>query len=450
LLAVLALVATAGGYWYWRERGQAADPIPPDVALEGVEPDVRAAISQARKRVVEEPKSALAWGDLGMVLRAHAFDGEADECFKVASELDGQDARWPYYRGLQALLRDPGNALRFLRRAAELGSSAPDYDRALQFRLAEALIERNQFAEAEGIVQRFHAADPSDARASYDMGLIALAQGNARAARAYLEPCAKVLFVRKKATAHLAFICQQLDDPSAAAQYADASRRALEDAPWPDPYVSDYLALEVGLQSRYLRAETLKSQGRLAEAARAFEEIAQRVPNPRSLVAAGISLAEVGDYARAEEFLRSCLKLEPEHIQANYFLAVTLFFQAERNWSAGSKGDSTRAQFAECAKYARASLSQKPDHALAYQFLGRALLYLDEKKEAAKQLRMAVACRPESVDSQLYLAEALLKLGEKSDADAVLKTAESLAGMGDPRIQNLRQRLAKKLDGKGD
>src|SRR4051812_35470098 len=59
------------GWWWWRQE---PDPQPPPLALENAEPDVVHALEKARARVRGEPRSAAAWGHLGMVLLAHGYE----------------------------------------------------------------------------------------------------------------------------------------------------------------------------------------------------------------------------------------------------------------------------------------------------------------------------------------------------------------------------------------
>ena len=50
-----------------------------------------AALAQARAAVQESPRSAAAWGRLGMVLAAHDFRAEANACLAQAERLDPLD-----------------------------------------------------------------------------------------------------------------------------------------------------------------------------------------------------------------------------------------------------------------------------------------------------------------------------------------------------------------------
>src|SRR5690349_21588977 len=82
VLALLggALPAAALGIANWRRTRTAeadliaaAAPEPPSVDPTGVDPAVLAAIDSARGAVRQSPRSANAWGRLGMILAAHNF-----------------------------------------------------------------------------------------------------------------------------------------------------------------------------------------------------------------------------------------------------------------------------------------------------------------------------------------------------------------------------------------
>src|SRR5947208_1564349 len=71
------MIAGFGAYAWYARRG----PEPPGIALQGIDPAVAAAVEDARAAVRRSPRSADAWGTLGMTLQAHQFLAEAEVCF---------------------------------------------------------------------------------------------------------------------------------------------------------------------------------------------------------------------------------------------------------------------------------------------------------------------------------------------------------------------------------
>ena len=99
---------------------------PPAVRVAVPDPDVAAAIEQARDAVRKEPRSGRAWGQLGMVLSAHAYMTEAATCYDQAGRLDPTEPRWPYFHALAVRPEDPAAAVPLLRRAADLWGDRDD------------------------------------------------------------------------------------------------------------------------------------------------------------------------------------------------------------------------------------------------------------------------------------------------------------------------------------
>jgi len=191
LLAV-ALATLAGGavcVWWWLRPPTAAPVIPPPIPPNIQDPEILQVIEETRQDVIDHPRSADAWGRLGMVLLAQLFDIDADHCFAEAARLDPSDARWPYGRGLLALKRNPDNALPFLRQAIAV-ESRPGTLSDYSMQLAEALLERRELDEAEQLFGQEYERDPSNLRAAFGLGLIAVARDDDRAAEKFLTVAA--------------------------------------------------------------------------------------------------------------------------------------------------------------------------------------------------------------------------------------------------------------------
>ena len=115
-VALLLAAAAAGGYFAWRPR----PPAVPAVPTEGLDPEVAAAIDEARAAVVARPRSAAAWGHLGLVLFAQDMYVPCVAPLAEAERLDAKDPRWPYFRGLALILQQPDEGIVLLERAAQL------------------------------------------------------------------------------------------------------------------------------------------------------------------------------------------------------------------------------------------------------------------------------------------------------------------------------------------
>jgi tetratricopeptide (TPR) repeat protein len=442
----LLVVSAGGGAAWWRLRPKPyVPPEPPRLPVqEGADPAVVAAVERARQNVLAEPKSAPAWGELGMAFAAHGYEPEAAHCFTEAERLDPADPRWPYFRGLFAAVNQPEQTVAHLRRALDVGSApgraiAPDALAVIRLKLAETLFEQGAVDEAESLFRVELARTPDDPRARFGLAQVALTRGDRRAAREAFTALADDPYARKRAASLAAALARADGDLAVATKFEEAARQVREDPSWPDPYLQQLRTREVGQQGLLREVEALEAAGQLPRATQLLLDVVQTDPKPRLLATTGIYLAKIRDYPRAEAMLRECLRLDPGNSQAHYFLCVVSFELATER--AQTRPAEARALFQEAVKSGRAAVAAKSDHGLAWLYLGRSLLGLDEPVAAIEALRQAVACRPEVLDTHLYLGEALAATGEKAEAIRSAQNAEKLAKPGDPRPHQLLDRL---------
>jgi len=110
-------------------------------------------LSDAERRVLENPMDDEAWGDLGDEYRAAGREQEALDAYRRAAMLDPADGEW------QNNLIDAGIDLDELIDAWL--TSLPDDDERVGD-LADALVERGRFEDALQLYQRAHEIDPDD------------------------------------------------------------------------------------------------------------------------------------------------------------------------------------------------------------------------------------------------------------------------------------------------
>lgn len=447
-IAVIALLVAGGiGVWY---LARPRPPLPPEmVTADGADPAVVAAVEKARQQVLANPRQAANWGELGMVFGAHGFDSEAEQCLAEAQRLDSADARWPYLRGLAATVNSPDRAVPLLRHAIDLlkrnNERKPKDTEALataQLQLAEILLDRHETNEAETLFREGIAKNPNNPRALFGLAQVALTRGDRKTARKALTDLAKSPFTRKRAAILLAALTREEGDLADAASYEQSARQLPEDPPWPDPYLVQLRSREVGQQGILRDAQTLTTAGQHRQALDLLLPLIQENPNPRILVSTGITLGKLRQYAQAKELFQECLRREPGNSQAHYFFAVMLFEQAAE--LAPSEKEKARSLLREAEESASKAVQLKPDHGLAWLYLGRARLGLGETREAIEALQQAVACRPEFADPHLYLAEALAANGQTEGAIRHAHDAEKLVRPDDVHAKQLIDRLTGK------
>jgi tetratricopeptide (TPR) repeat protein len=406
LSVCLLVTALAGAWWLWpREKA----PELPAVDLAGVDPAVAAAVEVRLAKVRESPRSADAWGRLGTVLAAHNFEAAALACLAQAERLDPEEPRWPYYQGVALSLGDPEAALPKLRRAVELCGDAPAAPRLV---LAEVLLGQGHLDEAAGQYRHLLARHPGNDWARLGLARVAAAQDRPQDSLAELDQAAAGRYCRKAAYALRAQVQQRLGNAAAAA--ADLRRSAdLPDGPgWPDPFVAEIEALQVGERAALQRAARLINQGRVPEGARLLRQTTRDYPRSYGAwLMLGQGLLKGQDFAAAEQALRRAVRLAPAPVDARYFLGVALL----------ERGESRSA--ADCF---RAAAQLKPDHALAYYQLGRCLGRLGDRAGAVGAFRDAVRCKPDLADAHAELGELLLQGGRRAEAVEHLRQAVDL------------------------
>jgi tetratricopeptide (TPR) repeat protein len=426
-----------------------AESEPPAIPLDGVEKPVADAITAARDRVVEQPRSAEAWGQLGKVLLAHRFNEQAAHCFARAEKLEGTQPRWPYYRGLLAANEDDRLALAHFRRAAELGDRYDPGVLSTRLRLAELLVEQGQTEEAEAQLRVVAGKDPNNPRLLFNWGLLALARDDLDTAIDSLSRLTKHPSARKKACAQLAILYRRREDEAKAAELTRMAAQLPPDSSWEDRYAEEYRKIQINSQERLRQARALEAEGRIGEVVALLDGISKDTDSEQARLELGTNLIKLGQYGEAEKALRNTLAHNPDKVQAHYHLAVVLFIQAIQAAGTGpGVPEVALAKYRESAEHARQAIARKPDHALAHMYLGRALLALGQGEEGLKELRAAIACKPDEARVHFFLAEALADARQNEEGLRHLELATRLAGKGaalpeDAAVQRIREKLTK-------
>ncbi|HVS39081.1 MAG TPA: tetratricopeptide repeat protein [Gemmataceae bacterium] len=431
--AVVILAAAAGWYgWRW-----ATTPAPPIIPLDGLDPDVAAAIRSKLDKVRQDGRSAAAWGELGQTLLAHDEVDHADPCFAQAERFAPNEPRWPYYRGLIRRAENPEAALPFLRRAVELCDQYDHGNDAPRLTLAETLRQAGADAEAEDQLKRVLARDLANPRAHFDLGVLARERKDDGAAEKHFLAAAKSPSGRQKSYQALAAIHHEQGNGAEAE--ADERRAAAPPADdlWDDRYIADYEQMEVGRRGRFAQAEQLEGANRLADALPILLELAKDAADARAQIEAGKVLMRLGKLDDAERYFRAAVGKASQQAEANNFLAFALYTEGEQQERSGGDG---RAKYEEALACSRKALQLKPDHVTAFQYQGLALLKLGQRREAIESMRQAVLLRPELVELHMTLAGALEADGRRGEAVKEYRRAMEVAP-DDPKPRAALQRL---------
>jgi tetratricopeptide (TPR) repeat protein len=420
LAAILAGLGAAVSFVRFRDP----PPVPPDAPGDESEPAVAVAVRLARERVLKEPRSGAAWGELGEVFIANELEQESAVCFTQAERFEPSNPRWPYFRGGPILNQgDRAGAVPYFQRATDLVEASGEANDTPRLFLAETLLALGRMDEAEGHYRRVLARHPDDLRAHYGLGLLAVARDQWDAARDEFRRCLGSPQAQQKACVQLAAVCQRLGDTDEADKFRQQADRLPKDLDWSDPYVAEYLKRAVKKRNRYRLVEDLQAAGRFPEALKALQPLTEDYPDDYlPQLTLGKVLGQMGEVSSAERVLRRALQLAPDKAQVHYYLSLILMLKGQQLEKKGA-AEQAEAAFREAVQRAREALAITKDNGYAYMTLGQSLKSLGQRDEALAALRQSVRCNPELPELHFYLGALLAEKGEAAEARRHLEEA---------------------------
>src|SRR4051812_18207169 len=259
-----------------------------------------------------------AYGQMGMLLLAAEYRGEAESALLNAETFNPRDARWPYYLGhLYKLRGEAAKSIASFARALEL---QPDDVPTLVW-VGEGDLDQGKPDEAEAQFTKALSLQPRSVAAQYGLGRVALAKQEYAKAVEHLE---KTLSLDPQAAVvhyPLAMAYRGLGD-QAKAQAHLSLRGTLALKP-EDPMMdrlnallNSALAYEVSGADALDRADFKGA----ADSFRKGIEVAPKEPSLHHKL--GTALALLGDGNGAVEQFNEALKLDPNFVKAHYSLAV--------------------------------------------------------------------------------------------------------------------------------
>lgn len=404
-LAVLICGLWAAGKYY---RASPLEQLPA-IDASRAHPSVQRAIDEARAAVAAAPRSGLAWGRLGAVLRAHDFDVEANQCLAHAGHLDPQEVRWPYLLGISLAVSDPQGAEEQFRRAAEL---RPEL--ALpRLRLGELLLDQRRLDEASRQFQSVLATGTDNPRAHLGLARAACLQGDFKAGLQAAQASAAGAPGQRATHELLLQIHHRLGDDRAAA----AERRLLDSLPtaettWDDTFVDWVMRFRRDPAWLASSAQELLAAGRDRDAVALLEELVAAEPgDPQWPVRLGRTLVQLREYTRAAAVLDAALEKHSDSAELRFQRGIVHF--VEQQWPAAVVA------FREAVRL-------KPDYSLAHYNLGHALKRLGDRDGAIAAFRDAVRFQPDFAAAHANLGGLLLETGARAAAHEHLRTAVAL------------------------
>lgn len=392
LLLVAMGLAFAVWFSFFREQ-----PRLPKIDLSNASPQLAEAIAEASTDVRRHPRSADAWGRLGMVLLAHDYFPEADECFFQASRYDPRAAEWPYLSAQACSKIDPTRAITLLERAVALREEEPTF----RLLLGELLLEQGRLDDAEKNLAEVLKSDQQRAWGHLRLAQVALCRNEPAQALKQAQLAEQAQPTVKAFHVLLAEIHFRLGDTKAAERERQESL-ALPAEKWHDPYMEQVERLKVEVVPRLAQAHQLSAQGQAQEEIMVLQEIADSNPSSApARISLGQAYARFQQWGPAETAARQALSLKPGDAIALDLLGFCLRKQGQLQ------------QAVECY---RKSLELNPQNADAQYQLGYCYYRLGKKPAAVVALRTAVRLRPNYADAWRELGQFL---AEANDAEAI-------------------------------
>jgi tetratricopeptide (TPR) repeat protein len=446
LIAFLAIGGLAAGSiaWYRLRTHSLPTALPPEIPSMVVADDVRDALTKARDKVLAKPNSGEAWGDLGVLFRAHKILPQANACFAEAAKLEPRNPRWPYLIGIDNLLlyTVKADSVPYFRTSYSIATDKAEKSVA-RLQLAEALLDQNELDEATKLFLEELGVAPDNPRAQFGLGVAAITRNDIATAIAQLTIAAKSPYYRHKASTLLVSCHKQLGNSADADRYARESILPPNDLPWPDPFDSGLSNLQLGPSARQHKVMELGSQASIEDVLNLLEEIARKYPNDPTQIPRAFQLLKLGDYPGVEKVCREVVAADPNNVTGRCLLGTSLYFQAVAKWNEGNR-EAARTMFEAALTELKKSIELKPDFGFAYLHVGYAFKYLGKLPEAAEAFRTAIQVIPHDPNTHLGLGEVLNDMGKPSEAIPHLEDAARLSRPTDNRAKALLEKIRDK------
>ena len=284
-------------------------PMPSDIG-QLKEERLLATIKSAQKKLVNTPKDATAWGQLGNIYFVHGWKVEAAQCYQVAIENVPDTFRWLYYLGLTTYMVEPKSAAQTLAKAITLN---PKYAPAHIYRAA-AVRSLGQLEQAKSHLEEAKNLDPKNPYASLWLGEIALVFQQFEVARAHLTTALELNPEQSEAHAAMAKLERALGQIENANRHAEASKKRTKHTEMHDPLWLDVLEFGVTAQKYAVRGNRYLQQGDFKRAISELKIAILDLDNdPHLWLNYGIALLLNKQYSKAVAVLEKTLLIIQDH-----------------------------------------------------------------------------------------------------------------------------------------
>jgi tetratricopeptide (TPR) repeat protein len=407
----------------------------PEPDLAEMEPQVRESLQQRRSAVLENPKSADAWGRFGMVAHAHELWAEAEIAYRQAEILDDKNERWPYFLGdvLSVVGTDPVAAEDAFRRAMVL---RPDYAPA-HMRLGNVLVAADQSEKAASEFERALELAPDLQEARVPLAQIRLSQGELEVAEELLQEVLASSPRHGQALSTLGQVYMRQGRRDEARNIAQRARSAANYNLYSDPLMSEVVAEGVSAIQLWERAKSFLDNGNYEQAARGLKQVVELRPsNPDVHLQLAIAYGNLGNLGLSRHHLERSVELAPDLVDSRVRLATVLLElqkpaeavphlarvlelapdDPDAGWLLGKAQVLAGDLAAGLASFAHTEAAALDIPAWAHNEYGRALAQAGRTDAALTHFRAALAKDPENVQALFFLGLVLEGLGRIDEA----------------------------------
>jgi tetratricopeptide (TPR) repeat protein len=345
-----------------------------------------------------------AYGQMGMLLMAAEYRGEAESALLNAETFSPRDPRWPYYLGhLYKLKGDAAGSIAAFARALEL---APN-DVATLVWSGEGDLDQGKPDAAMPKFDKALSLDPRSVAAQYGLGRAALAKQDYAGAVDYLE---KALSLDPQATVihyPLAMAYRGLGNQERAQAHL-ALRGTLALKP-EDPLMQRVNALLNSSLSYEVSGADALDRGDFKAAADSFRKGIAVAPKEPSLHhKLGTALALLGDGPGAMAQFEQALTLDPDFVKAHYSLGVM---------------QASMGQTAPASQHFSAALKAEPGYVEARLQLAHLLRRNGQFEASLPHYAEIVKADARVAEARFGYAAALIRLRRYADARDYLTEA---------------------------
>ena len=368
-----------------------------DIRLEGVAPEVAAAVKSAQSAVAGDPRSGDKWLTMGMVCEANGLFSDARHAYQQATTLDDRNAR-AWYRLAIVRARDGQfeGAFAAIDRAIVLDASyAPAH-----WRRGLWLLDSANYDQARVAFEKATELDASNPGGWVGLARVAMHKREDAKAVEVLERYLAQHPGDRYALRLLGTAYQRLGRAEEA-DYALAVGSAGEPV-WPDPWSDQLAEFRVGFAQALKSATSLVLTGQYDAAIPALERLHRERPDDVSLMhQLGLTYAAAGRSADGVALLERALSRDPDNLESHLRLATAYI----------NLNDHARA-----LSHAERAVALSPELGRAHLAAGMALWRGGRPLEALSAFERAVRYDPVTLDPHLWMGTILLEAGRPDEA----------------------------------